>query len=553
MLLPVVSGNAEDTSDSETSAMDIQSLEPGPSAASQILTHAPSRSTPQEPQFTVQIPQSLFTVRVSQRASTIQWTTGQPPAPILPTPNPPAPNPPTPDLPTSNPPKRQATQMLRWLILIPIQQPHNLEVTYHYRKRHAVSSQPIFNQDQESGKDKLMHTLYNGIRTSNAEVVNKQDVKINKLTNSVQQNSTILDYLLEALDIQSVKSKDKQRQQDMDIDREERHQGDSDTTGTMNAKNKPDGNHTDADDPGDSTQETPFSYASKKKGSPCSGAVKHRPQQELKNKETIRQWFNEVMEGKDLYKNEVSNEEAKKFAEKFKLDLLVRPCTVDNFRYWIAGVPKSAWNKGASYVLIDIPVKKRLITKPDIKARDALREAFFVQLKMLHGIWLEKQKMLEDKNLPHAVFAKRWQRKNTLLINVDMRPLQSCSNKKELLEPYLEDFDELGVVKMSSNKEEPDMDSKYVLQHQGAMLAKPTAQELGPQFGFTRGAAPRLCMDNNDKSSKSRYVVGLPAHFYNAEWLEKQEPGWAKGGTGFVNELVHPCAPRKLVFPADLA
>ncbi|KAJ3900354.1 hypothetical protein F5879DRAFT_1054674 [Lentinula edodes] len=482
---------------------------------------------------------------------------------------------PTPDLPTSNPPQTPGNSDATMADpdTNPTAAQFGSDISLQHppskRKRHAVSSQPIFNQDQESGEDKLktllehqtklMHTLYNGIWTSNAEVVNKQDAKINKLTNSVQQNSTILDYLLEALDIQSVKSKD------MDIDREERHQGDSDTTGTTNAKNKPDGNHTDADDPGDSTQETPFSYASKKKGSPCSGAVKHRPQQELKNKETIRQWFNEVMEGKDLYKNEVFDEEAKKFAEKFKLDLLARPCTVDNFRYWIAGVPKSAWNKGASYVLIDIPVKKRLITKPNIKARDALREAFFVQLKMLHGIWLEKQKMLEDKNLPHAVFAKRWQRKNTLF-----QQRRNVILVVPALEPYLEDFDELGVVKMSSNKEEPDMDEasmcynikepcwrsqqlkNWVRLLDYCHLEGPSSFE-GPQFGFTRGAAPRLCMDNNDKSSKSRYVVGLPAHFYNAEWLEKQEPGWAKGGTGFVNELVHPCAPRKLVFPADLA
>ncbi|KAJ3892288.1 hypothetical protein GG344DRAFT_76137 [Lentinula edodes] len=71
MLLPVVSGNtvksgnAEDTSDSDSSAMDIQSMDedmqPGPSTASQdtpsqILTHAPSPPTSQEPQFTGSLP-----------------------------------------------------------------------------------------------------------------------------------------------------------------------------------------------------------------------------------------------------------------------------------------------------------------------------------------------------------------------------------------------------------------------------------------------------------------------------------------------------------------
>ncbi|KAH7870678.1 uncharacterized protein C8R40DRAFT_1073188 [Lentinula edodes] len=271
------------------------------------------------------------------------------------------------------------------------------------------------------------------------------------------------------------------------------------------------------------------------------------------------------MEGKDLYKNEVSDEEAKQFAEKFKMDPLARPCTVDNFRYWIAGVPKSAWNKGASYVFVDILVKKRLITIPNIKARDILREAFFIQLKTLRGIWLEKQKMAEDKKIPHAIFAKRWQRKNTLF-----QRRRNVILAVPALEPYLDDFDELGVAGMSSDEEEPDMDEATMCYN----IKEPCwrSQQLknwvrfldychlegrtsleGPQFSFTRGAAPHLRVDNNDKSSKSRYVVGLPANFYDAEWLKKQEPGWAKGGMGFVNEMVRPCAPKKLVFPADLA
>ncbi|KAJ4480451.1 hypothetical protein C8J55DRAFT_560392 [Lentinula edodes] len=370
MLLPVVRGvrgNAEDTSDSESSAMDIQildeNMEPGLSTASQdplqipsqILTHAPSQSIPQEPQFTVQILQSPFTVRVSQSASTIQWQpptpnpsnppTPNPPTPNPPTSNPPTPNPPTPNPPTPNPPQTPGNSDTTMADpdATPTAAQFGSDVSLQHppskRKRRAVSSQPIFNQDQENGEDmlktllehqtKMMHTLYDGIRTSNAEVVKKQDAKIDKLTDSVQHNLTVLDHILEALDIQSVKNKGKQRQEDMDIDKEERRQGDSGTT--MSEKSKPDDNHADTDGSGDSAQETPFSYATKKKASPRSGAVKHRPQQELKNKETIRQWFNEVMVGKDLYKNEVSDEEAKQFAEKFKTDPLARPCTVDNF------------------------------------------------------------------------------------------------------------------------------------------------------------------------------------------------------------------------------
>ncbi|KAJ3897939.1 hypothetical protein F5879DRAFT_813307, partial [Lentinula edodes] len=239
--------------------------------------------------------------------------------------------------------------------------------------------------------------------------------------------------------------------------------------------------------------------------------------------------------------------------------------TVDNFQYWIADVPKSAWNKGTSYVFVDILVKKRLITIPNIKARDTLREAFFVRLKTLRGIWLEKQKMAEDKQLPHAIFAKRWQRKNTLF-----QQQRNVILAVPALEPYLEDFNELGVAGMSSDEEDPEMDEAIVCYNIKELCWQ--SQQLknwvrlldcchlegsisleGPQFGFTQGAAPRFCVDNNNKSSKSRYVVGLPANFYDVERLEKQEPGWAKGGTGFVNEMVRPGAPKKLVSPANLA
>lgn len=72
------------------------------------------------------------------------------------------------------------------------------------------------------------------------------------------------------------------------------------------------------------------------------------------------------------------------------------------------------------------------------------------------------------------------------------------------------------------------------------------------RFGYTRGAPPRIRIDKNDRSSKTKYVSGLPANFYDAQWLEEQEPGWAKGGSGFVNEFVRPRKPIKLISPADL-
>ncbi|KAJ3714406.1 hypothetical protein C8R42DRAFT_646352 [Lentinula raphanica] len=158
------------------------------------------------------------------------------------------------------------------------------------------------NPDQENGADtikvfldhqtRLMTQLYDGIKTSKAELVTKQNEQIGKLTDSVQQNSSVLSRILDTLDIMTAKNKGKQRGGSGDFDKEEHRPGGGSGTGTSTATD----NHAAAANEGDSHRETPaFTFRTTRKGSARSGAVKHRPLEELKNKEMIRKWLNEVM------------------------------------------------------------------------------------------------------------------------------------------------------------------------------------------------------------------------------------------------------------------
>ncbi|KAJ3762782.1 hypothetical protein EV360DRAFT_6714, partial [Lentinula raphanica] len=223
---------------------------------------------------------------------------------------------------------------------------------------------------------------------------------------------------------------------------------------------------------------------------------------------------------------------------------LARPCTIQQFRYWVAGPPKSAWNKGASYVFVDLLENKKFISNPDHESRDRIREAFFVWLKTIHGIWLEKQKMEEgdDQKEPQPLLSKRRQRKYNLQLFHRRREVLLLIPE---LERYLEDFDQLGVGGMSSDEEDSEMEEgtlRYKVKEpywRGHLLTKwlrlldcvhlegrCSVDSAGNLFGFTRGAPPRLRVATNDRTSKGAYVTRLPVNFYDAEWLEKQEPGW---------------------------
>ncbi|KAJ3900868.1 hypothetical protein F5879DRAFT_785705, partial [Lentinula edodes] len=211
-------------------------------------------------------------------------------------------------------------------------------------------------------------------------------------------------------------------------------------------------------------------------------------------------------------------------------------CTTENFRYWIAGGPKSAWNKGASYVFVEILEKQKLITKPNVEDRDGLREAFLVRLRSLHKYWLEDKKMAEDSNDSRLPIG-RWQRKSTLTrtLNKLFHQRREVILTFESLQPYLKVFDELGVAGMSSDEEDPGMSKprvQYLVKGTKwrAALVKHFVRPIdyvhlegrcsadGEKFSFTRGSPPRLRVDNNDRSSNSKYVAGLPSNFYDAEW-----------------------------------
>ncbi|KAJ3726414.1 hypothetical protein DFJ43DRAFT_966775, partial [Lentinula guzmanii] len=235
---------------------------------------------------------------------------------------------------------------------------------------------------------------------------------------------------------------------------------------------------------------------------------------------------------------------------------LARPCTVDDFRYWLAGGPKSEWNQAASYIFVEILEQKRFITTPDASMRDALREAFHVRLKSLHKTWLDKLKMEVDADDPDAGRPKTWQRKYTVSHCLfPSKDLQIDSLKKlfhrrrdavitiPALNPYLEDFDQLGAGGMSSDEEDPGMSKpsmaynirepkwrseevKRWLRLLDFVHLESRCSMEGYQFRFSRGAPPRLRVDNNNKSSNAKYVRGLPSNFYDAGWLEAMEPGW---------------------------
>ncbi|GAW04621.1 protein [Lentinula edodes] len=390
-----------------------------------------------------------------------------------------------------------------------------------------------------------------------AAILQKQDDKIDRLAEHTNQNSRMLARIGETLEMHFT-GKPAQRRGNMGDEQGAKPQGRGNMGDKRGAKpqgdaaptgRKPSDRVEEQDNEGDDEADVgyAFSYA-KKKRVRRSGEIKRRPVEELRSKELIRVWLDQIMKGQDQLKNTVTQHEADEYAEAFKKNPLSRPCTTEDFRYWIAGGPKSAWNKGASYVFVEILEKQKLITKPSVEDRDGLREAFLVRLKSLHKYWLEDKKMAEDSDdspLPTG----RWQRKST---------------------SYLKIFDELGVAGMSSDEEDPGMSKprvQYIVKGQRwrAALVKNFVRPIdfvhlegrcsadGNKFSFTRGSPPRLRVDNNDRSSNSKYVVGLPSNFYDAEWLEEMEPGWSKGGYGFVNEILRPQKPMKLVFPPDLA
>ncbi|KAF8825037.1 hypothetical protein HHX47_DHR7000709 [Lentinula edodes] len=532
------------------------------------------------PQMAPQVPQAFFH---NQSPHPPQTPPPQTPPPQTPPPQTPPPQTPPPQTP---PPRSEDFQM------DDINATPRAPPDMTPRAPPGPRNQPIMQQPPsptiQKGKRRRVHDPEPGPSQSNdktpgAQPTSHTGAQSNTQSNSqgpVDYNTEILGRIGETLDMLSAKSKHKGSPGHQDEGDSQRHgsgnnQGpqpsndrdsaakpsDGGAAGSATNRNNGNGDGEDGDNEGDSNDNPFFRYARKKQPA-RSGGVKHRPAEELKIKEMMRKWLNEIMEGQDQLKETVSQDEADDFTLLFKTNPLARPCSVDDFRYWIAGGPKSAWNKGASYVFVEILEKRKLIATPDVQTRDAIREAFLLRLKTLHASWMERQKMLEDNKNPRSLFSKRWQRR---LFHRRREVIITFHS----LESFLSFFDELGVAGMSSDDEDPGMKKpqvQYIIK-----APKWRSVELlnllrlldychlegrctteATRFGYMRGAPPRIRIDKNDRSSKTKYVSGLPANFYDAQWLEEQEPGWAKGGSGFVNEFVHPRKPIKLIFPADL-
>jgi len=132
--------------------------------------------------------------------------------------------------------------------------------------------------------------------------------------------------------------------------------------------------------------------------------------------EYVRNWLKMLIgEFTDPLENKVSQAEAKAFEQEFATDPLKRPCTIDDFRYFLDGGPRSAWNIGASYVLLDFIEQKRLIDVSTSIARGAVREAFLARIKTLRGEYLKLAKSAETQALKNQ-YNRKYQRKYSVTL-----------------------------------------------------------------------------------------------------------------------------------------
>ncbi|KAJ3911299.1 hypothetical protein F5877DRAFT_73293, partial [Lentinula edodes] len=144
-------------------------------------------------------------------------------------------------------------------------------------------------------------------------------------------------------------------------------------------------------------------------------------------------------------------------------------------------------------------------------------------------------------------------------------------NSLDPLRQYLRYFDAMGIVGMSSDEEDKegplsvppqykttrpfwrgmDLEEFLVLLDACHILIRmPNESPTGTTY--SQGAPPRYRVRTQRDSENRSFVKGLPRNFYRAEWLKAKEPGWQKGGEGFVNMIIRPKPAKELVFPAEL-
>ncbi|KIK58687.1 hypothetical protein GYMLUDRAFT_60480 [Collybiopsis luxurians FD-317 M1] len=314
----------------------------------------------------------------------------------------------------------------------------------------------------------------------------------------------------------------------------------------------------------DGSDDDSFPIVGRKQKKYKSRAIKHEARASLDKKAMIRQWLKEILGDIDLLESKVTVEEATEFARVFAKHPLECPCTQEDFRYFLAGGPRSAWNIGASYVFLDILETKRLFVTDDPELREEICEGFLLRMKSLRQDFLRNSKPTDIQEMKKA-YKRKWQRKYTLFHQ--RREVVTTLPGFETFVPYL---DQLGIDGMSSDESDMSMARprlqflrlfprwsseelreyirKLDLLHLESRLRRDGL--IGDHFG--QGAPPRLRVPHSEISKSSNYIKGLPRNFYDAGWLEEQEPGWIRGGRGLVNVVICPQPKFKLVFPVDL-
>ncbi|KAJ3810312.1 hypothetical protein EV368DRAFT_78388 [Lentinula lateritia] len=282
--------------------------------------------------------------------------------------------------------------------------------------------------------------------------------------------------------------------------------------------------------------------------------------------DNIRHWLNDLIGGQQYsLVVTVTDEDAKTFEETFTQDPLAKPCTVNNFRYYINGKPSAAWNKGAAFVFVDYVKQEKLMKIPNKATHDLLRKGFMTRIRTLHH-YHTRSKFSKEKRDRSANKGRKYSRKTSTFYQ-----RRELLNSLDPLRQYIRYLDAIGIVGMSSDEEDKegplsvppqykttrpfwrgeDLEEFFILLDACHILIR-MRNESPTGTTYSQGAPPRYRVRTQRESENKSFVKGLPRNFYRAGWLEEKEPGWQKGGEGFVNMIIRPKPAKELVFPAEL-
>lgn len=126
-----------------------------------------------------------------------------------------------------------------------------------------------------------------------------------------------------------------------------------------------------------------------------------------------------IGESTNPLENQVTQAEAKAFEQEFATNRLKRPCTIEEFRYFLDGGPRSPWNIGVSYVLLDFVEQERLHDVSTPSSREEIREAFLTRIKTLRGEYLQLAKSPNRQALNNK-YHRKHQRKYSVTFVVTL-------------------------------------------------------------------------------------------------------------------------------------